>query len=111
MTEKIENDPIAYKLVDCETYEYPDRIIHGKGSKFCLTLTNENRTILKEARSCAPQTEIDDLKYLFPTLMIEDGCYDGITAKSELCLCSTDKCNSGIHKQNIVVQLWALEVF
>ena len=99
------------KVVDCETYRFPDGTLLGKGSTFCSTLSNEhNKTISSKTKGCffGSKKDLDDMKLLFgkdETFIWEDGCYDSTVEKFELCLCSTDECNSGIHKQNRIVQL------
>ena len=96
------------KVVDCETYRFPDGNLSGKGSMFCSTVSYERNNILTKEMGCGSKEELDAMKFTFQkdeTFIWEDGCYDSTVEKFELCLCSTDECNSGIHKQNRIVQL------
>ena len=104
-----ESNDLMEKKVDCETYKNPDGELPDKGSMFCLTVETSP---LAKTRSCSGIEEnlLKIWQFAIPSLKYEEGCYDANVPGMKLCLCSTDECNSGKHKENIVVQLWALEI-
>ena len=89
------------KLVDCETYK-DHRGMDFKGSKFCWT---DDRPDFKDLGCGGPEKKfnstIDNLRDYILGIKKENGCYPyNSVFKKYFCLCSTDGCNSGIHKQN-----------